>query len=72
MDLGIIISIVGSAMAIIGAMIAMMFWARTESNSLRADAKEDRKDLMQLVRAIEIETRDFHHRLLEIEREKNK
>jgi divalent metal cation (Fe/Co/Zn/Cd) transporter len=66
--IGIIITIIGSAIAIIGVVIAMMFWVRQESNALRAEAKEDRKDLLNLVRAIEIEIKDFHYRLLEIEK----
>jgi len=68
MDLGIIIAIVGSAVAIIGVVIAMMFWVRQEANSLRGEAKEDRKDLLQISRNIENEMKDFHSRLLEIER----
>jgi len=67
-DWGIIIAIVGSSIAIIGVVIAMMFWVRQESNDLRKDAKEDRKDLLNLVRSIEIEMKDFHYRLLEIEK----
>lgn len=67
-DLGIIIAIIGSAIAIVGVVIAMMFWSRSEANSLRLEAKEDRKDLLQISRNIEIEMRDFHHRLLEIEK----
>lgn len=46
----------------------MMFWVRQEANSLRAEAKEDRKDLLQISRNIETEMKDFHYRLLEIER----
>jgi len=67
-DLGVIIAIVGSAVAIIGVVISMMFWVRQESNSLRADAKDDRKDLLQISRNMENEMKDFHFRLLEIER----
>lgn len=67
-DIGLIIAIVGTGVAMIGVVIAMMFWVRQESNSLRNEAKEDRKDLINIVRAIENEMRDFHHRLLEIER----
>lgn len=81
MDLGIIIAIVGSAIAITGVIVAMMFWVRTEANSLRSEAKEDRKDLVQLVyaireettkliTAIQLEMRDFHHKLYEIEKNK--
>lgn len=69
-DVGIIIAIVGSTMAIIGVVISMMFWVRSEANLLRSEAKEDRKDLIQISRNIEIEMKDFHHRLIEIERQK--
>lgn len=75
MDVGIIVAIVGSAVAIIGVVISMMFWCRSEANSLRQEMKEDRKDLLQISRnlesaviAIRDEVKDFHHRLLEIER----
>ena len=75
MDLGIIIAIVGTAMAMIGVVISMMYWVRSESNSLREDSKEDRKNFLQLNRNIEIlvgamgqEMRDFHNRLVEIEK----
>lgn len=67
-NLGLIIAIAGSAMAIIGVVISMMFWVRQETNSLRNDAKEDRKDLLQISRNIELEIKDFHYRLIEIER----
>lgn len=67
-SLGLIIAIIGSAIAIIGVIIAMMFWVRSESNELRKEQKEDRKDLIQLVRSIELEMIDFHHKLIEIEK----
>lgn len=67
-NISLVIAIVGSAIAIVGVVIAMMFWVRSEGNSLRAEQKEDRKDLMQLVRSIEMEMKDFHYKLLEIER----
>lgn len=77
MDLGIIIAIVGSAIAIVAIIIAMMFWVRTEANELRNEAKEDRKDLLQIsrnmenvIQAIQIEIRDFHQRLCAIEEKK--
>lgn len=72
-DLGIIIAIVGSAIAIVGTVLAMMFWVRQEANSLRAEAKEDRKDLLHISRnleltvmAIENEMKDFHNRICSI------
>lgn len=67
-DLGIIIAVVGVGIAIVGVVIAMMFWMRQEANSLRSEQKEDRKDLIQIARSMELEMKDFHHRLLEIER----
>jgi len=67
-DMGIIIAITGSAIAMIGVVISMMFWVRQEANSLRSEAKEDRKDLLQISRNIENEMKDFHSRLIEIER----
>ena len=67
-DLGLIIAITGTGIAIVGVVMALMFWVRQESNELRNEAKEDRKDLLNMVRAIENEVRDFHLRLLEIER----
>lgn len=74
-DLSLIIAIVGTGLAMIAVVIAMMFWVRTEANSLRAEAKEDRKDLLQISRNLELavngmqnEMKDFHIRLLEIER----
>jgi len=53
---------------IVGVMIAMMFWVRSEGNELRAEQKEDRKDILSLIRSIDAEMKDFHYRLLEIER----
>lgn len=72
MDLGIIIAVVGVGIAIVGVVIAMMFWVRTEANALRAEAKEDRKDLVQIVYAIKEEMRDFHARLCAIEERRKK
>lgn len=71
MDYGIIIAITGIGLAMVGVMISMMFWMRGEANSLRAEAKEDRKDMLNLIRAIESEVKDFHSRLLEIEKKKS-
>jgi hypothetical protein len=74
-DIGLIIAIVGTGMAMTGIMIAMMYWCRGEANTIRAEAKEDRKDLMQISRnleitinAIQVEMKDFHNKLFEIRR----
>lgn len=67
-DLGIIIAVVGVGIAMVGVVISMMFWVRGEANSLRIEAKSDRKDMLNMIRAIENEVKDFHYKLLEIER----
>jgi len=79
MDYGIIIAVTGVGLAMVGVMISMMFWMRGEANSLRAEAKEDRKDLIQISRNLELaisamhhEMRDFHSRLVEIEKKRTK
>jgi hypothetical protein len=69
--LALIIAIVGTGIAIIGVVLSMMFWVRGEANSLRTDAKEDRKDLLQVSRNIEMEMRDFHTQLIQIQKGKN-
>ena len=75
MGRGLIVAIVGSTVAIVGVVVSMMFWVRGECNSMRSEQKEDRKDLVQISRnienvvgAIQSEMKDFHHRLIEIER----
>ncbi len=71
-DLGLMIAIVGVGIALVGVVISMMYWVRTESNMLRAEAKADRKDLVELVYAIQLEMKDFHNRLCAIEERRNK
>lgn len=70
-NLGIIIALSASAFTIIAAMIAMMLWVRAEANADRraidADHKLVRRDLIDCVRAIELEMKDFHMRLCLIE-----
>jgi hypothetical protein len=74
-DLGLIVAVVGTGIAMVGVVISMMFWVRSESNGLRKEQKEDRKDLLQISRnlentviAIQGEMKDLHYKLLEIER----
>jgi len=72
MDLGIIIAITGSTFAIAGVTVAMFLWLRGEANNDRRHftqiQSEDRKEILQLIRSIEFEMKDFHFRLLEIEK----
>lgn len=61
MDIASVIAIVGTGMAFIGTVIALFLWNRSEANS-------DRRDIVNIVLAIQIEMRDFHNRLVEIEK----
>ena len=61
MDIASVIAIVGTGMAFIGTVIALFLWNRSEANS-------DRRDMVNIVLAIQIEMRDFHNRLVEIEK----
>lgn len=74
-DLGLIIAIVGTGIAMVGVMISLMFWMRQEANGLRAEAKEDRRDFIHLieaikedVRAMQSEMKDFHNQLINMKR----
>ena len=67
-------AIVGTGIAIVGVVLAMMFWVRQEANSLRGEANADRRDIVNLIIAIkedvsamQMEMRDFHARLCSIE-----
>ncbi len=64
MDLGVVVAILGSTVAIIGVVISMIFWTRSETNhsNQRVDA------IRELVHAIHLEMKDFHNRLCDIER----
>ena len=67
---GIAVSIAGSALAIVGSMIAMMIWVRSEANSDRRQADVDRKETRELIYSIQLEIKDFHNRLCEIEKQR--
>lgn len=78
-DVGLIIAVVGVGIAIVSVVMGMMYWVRQEANSLRAEQKEDRKDLLQVSRNIEMavnamqyEMKDFHNRLCLIEENRNR
>lgn len=82
MDLTTVVAILGSAFAIIFSMFGMFLWVRSEANNDRRSIteiqREDRKDLLQVSRNLELilegiqqEMKDFHGRLCAIE-ERNK
>ena len=53
-------AILGTNFAIVALVIALFTWNRTESNA-------DRRDMMAMIRSIDIEMKDFHGRLCKIE-----
>jgi hypothetical protein len=58
--------------AILLLTIGGIFWStRADLNALRAEASADRRDILQLIRSIDQEMKDFHGRLCAIE-ERNK
>lgn len=78
-DLSIVIAIVGSCVALVGVVVGMFLWLRSESNADRRQfqdiQREDRKDLLQIsrnletaVQAIQAEMKDFHTQLLEVQK----
>lgn len=52
---------------IIGGNIALFFWLRTETSAdrrqMQQEAAADRRDLLQLIREIKDELKDFHGRI---------
>lgn len=73
--IGLIIAIVGTGIAISGVTVAMFFWVRSEANNDRRtqaqDTKELRRELVEVMRSIDQEFKDFHNRIYKLE-EKNK
>jgi hypothetical protein len=73
-NLGLIIAIVGTGFTFVAAMFGMFLWLRSEANSDRRHftsiQAEDRKDLLQIAKNMEFEMKDFHYRLLEIEKQR--
>lgn len=60
---------------IIAGNLGIFFWLRSESSAdrrqMQQEASADRKDILQLIREIKDEMKDFHGRLCAIE-ERNK
>lgn len=54
-------------LANMGVMIPLFLWLRTEANADRRESASDRRDILQLIRDIQNEMKDFHGRLCAIE-----
>ncbi len=79
MNTEVLYAVAGSTFAIMACMISLFLWLRSEANADRRRFEDlqtqDRREFIDLVRGIEsnfmemrLESRDFHHRLLEIEK----
>lgn len=62
-------------LTIVAANFGIFFWLRSESSAdrrqMQQETSADRRDLLQLIREIKEEMKDFHGRLCAIE-ERNK
>lgn len=48
--------------------LTLWLWNRSEANSDRREAASDRREIHEILRELKDEMKDFHYRLLEIER----
>lgn len=60
MEIGILLSIYGGFLAVIGINIMLFLWNRSEANL-------DRRDMMNIMKEMKDEMKDFHGRLCRIE-----
>lgn len=72
MDLGIIVAIVGSTIAIVGVVLALFLWNRGEANADRRAIVDLIIAIKEDVHAIQLEMKDFHGRLCTIEERRGK
>lgn len=63
----LLLSIGAMFLTMFGTMLALFLWNRSESNADRREAAADRRDILQLIRGIQDEMKDFHARLCVIE-----
>lgn len=68
-----VFAIVGAVfVANMGVMIPMFLWLRSEGNVDRRESANDRRDILQLIRNIQDEMKDFHGRLCAIRTKQTK
>jgi hypothetical protein len=53
-------------------MAGMFSWLRSDIALNRTEAAQDRRDIMNIIREIQNEMKDFHERLLKIEMDRKK
>lgn len=60
---------IGLAVISIGTTITLFLWARHEAAEDRKIVADDRRDVLNMIRAIQDEMKDFHGRLERIDEE---
>jgi len=71
MDWTTILTGVGTVIAIMGINATLFSWLRSDIKDIKTEAAADRRDILQLIRDVQQEMKDFHGRLCAIE-ERNK
>lgn len=71
MEWGQVIALVAVNVTLSGIMIGLFMMNRNDMNTYRNEASADRRDILNLIRSIQAEIKDFHGRLCNIE-ERNK
>lgn len=63
MDWTIILTGIGTVSAIVGVNITLFSWLRADIKEIKSEAAADRRDILQLMRDVQQEMKDFHGRL---------
>lgn len=67
MDMTLVITIICSALSVIAVNISLFSWLKSDIAAIRSEQGADRRDLLQIMREIREENKDFHGRMRVIE-----
>jgi hypothetical protein len=68
-DYTIILTGIGVILAVIGCNATLFSWLRSDIALMKSESSADRRDMLQLIREIQFEMKDFHGRLERIDAE---
>ena len=71
-DWTIILTGLGTILAIVGVNVTLFSWLRSDIKEIKTEAAADRRDILNLIRGIQEEIKDFHGRLCSIEERNRK
>lgn len=60
-----------SFICLIASIIFIPIWTEKKLNLLRIERLEERKEIIELIKSIETEMKDFHYQILKIKRDQN-